>query len=60
MLNSWDSDATVKHTGANWHGEIRRMVENHVKMSNLYAVDKYFTFPVNQRYFLFLVNQEDC
>ena len=39
---------------------IRRMVENHLKMSNLYAVDHYFTFPVNQRYFLFLVNQEDC
>ena len=24
------------------------------------AVERYFTFPVNQRYFLFLVNQEDC
>ena len=30
------------------------------KMSNLYGVDKYFTFPINQRFFLFLVNQEDC
>ena len=29
-------------------------------MSNLYAVDNYFTFQFNQRYFLFLVNQEDC
>ena len=28
-------------------------------MSNLYAVDNYFTFQVNLRYFLFLVNQED-
>ena len=31
-----------------------------LKMSNLYAVDNYFTFPVNQRYFLFLVKKEDC
>ena len=30
------------------------------KMSNLYAVDQYLTFQVNQRYFLFFVNQEDC
>ena len=28
-----------------------------LKMSNLYAVDNYFTFPVNQRYFLFLVKK---
>ena len=28
-------------------------------MSNLYAVDNYFTFKVNQRFFLFLVNEED-
>ena len=39
---------------------IRKLVENHFKMSNLYAVDKYFTFQVILRYFLFLVNQEDC
>ena len=31
-----------------------------LKMSNLYAVDHYFTFQINQRYFLFLVIQEDC
>ena len=31
-----------------------------LKMSTLYAVDNHFTFPVYQRYFLFLVNQEDC
>ena len=31
-----------------------------LKMSNLYAADSYFMFPVNQRYFLCLVNQEDC
>ena len=31
-----------------------------LKMSNMYAVDNYFTFQVNQPCFLFLVNQEDC
>ena len=31
-----------------------------LKMSTLYAVDNYVTFPVNRRYFFFLVNQEDC
>ena len=30
------------------------------KMSNLYAVDNYFTFRVNLRYFFFIVNPEDC
>ena len=29
-------------------------------MSNQNAVDNYFTFQFNQRYFLFLVNQEGC
>ena len=39
----------------------RRMVENRSKRCRLCsAVDNYFTFPVKQRYFLFLVNQEDC
>ena len=31
-----------------------------LKMSNLFAVDNYYTFPVNQRCFLFLVKEEDC
>ena len=31
-----------------------------LKMSNLYAVDNFFAFQFNQRYFLFFVNQEDC
>ena len=31
-----------------------------LKMLNLYAVDNYFTFQVNLRYFFFFVNQEDC
>ena len=31
-----------------------------LKMSNLYAVDNYFTIQFNQRCFLSSVNQEDC
>ena len=40
--------------------EVVWMVQENLRMSKQYAVDNYLIFPVNLRYFLFLLTQEDC
>ena len=39
---------------------IERMMLENLRMANHCAVDKYPTFPVTLRYFLFLLIHEDC
>ena len=59
VFKSWKNWREIRNFASRNFRE-RRKVENLFTDVESVHSDNYFAFPVNQRYFFFLVNQEDC